>query len=60
MLSEGLAAATAVVGEKMARRMVYDMPQKILNGQYIDLPDPLPIRRKRTFFDLLNKFLQRN
>ena len=60
ILSEGFAAATAIVGEKAARRIVYDIPQKILNGQYIDLPDPLPIRRKRTVFDFLNKLLNKN
>jgi protein-tyrosine phosphatase len=60
ILSEGFAAATAIVGEKAARRMVYDIPQKILNGQYIDIPDPLPIRRKRTFFSFLNNILNKN
>jgi len=59
ILSEGLAAATAIVGEKAARRLVYDIPQRIINGQYIDLPDPLPIRRKKTLFDLLNKLLNK-
>ena len=57
ILSEGVAAAAVIVGEKAAKRMVEEIPQKILTGQYVDIPDPLPIRREKTYFDFPNKLL---
>lgn len=55
-LSDGLAAAGEIIGTDAARRMVFDIPARVLKGQSVSLPDPIPIRKKKTFFDFFNRF----
>ncbi len=44
-LSEGYLEARKIVGEEMARQMVIDNPQQILNGEPVVFYDPIPYRK---------------
>ena len=54
-LSEGLAAAGEIVGMEAAERMVSDTPARILRGESVTIPEPIPIRKKKTFFDFFRR-----
>ena len=54
-LSEGLAAATEVIGVKAAQRMVHDIPAQILRGESVNIPEPIPAKKKKSFFDFLSR-----
>lgn len=54
-LSEGLAAATEVIGAKAAQRLVDDTPSRILRAESVDTPEPIPMRKKKTFFDFFRR-----
>jgi protein-tyrosine phosphatase len=42
VLSSGVKAATKIVGEDEARRMVAEYPQAVLEGRRPEVPDPIP------------------
>ena len=46
VLSEGLRAVSALVGEAAARRMVEELPRAILEGRPIETPEPVPAPRR--------------
>lgn len=46
VLSEGLESLKEIVGEEAARRMVEAIPEKILNGEDIDVEYPVPFKEK--------------
>ena len=46
VLSEGLKRLKEIVGEKAAMEMVEAVPEKILNGEDIDVEFPIPLRKK--------------
>lgn len=48
-LSEGYEAVKNIIGEEAARRMVYDLPQDILDGKEVFTDDPLPFKKKKWF-----------
>ncbi|MDQ5988214.1 MAG: Tyrosine-protein phosphatase YwqE [Syntrophus sp. SKADARSKE-3] len=50
-LSEGLAVAGEIIGIKAAKRMVSDIPACVLRGETVNIPDPIPIQKKKSFFD---------
>jgi protein-tyrosine phosphatase len=55
-LSEGLAAATEVIGVKAAQRMVYDIPAQVLRGESVNIPEPIPLKKKKkSFFDFFSR-----
>ena len=56
-LSAGLAVAAQILGEQTARRMVWDVPRQILNGEAVRFPEPVPIDEPSRFdiFDYLPK-----
>ncbi|MCX5829783.1 MAG: hypothetical protein NTV58_17575 [Deltaproteobacteria bacterium] len=54
-LSEGLAAATEVIGTKAAHRMVYEVPAQILRGESVNIPEPIPLKKKKSFFDFFSR-----
>ena len=57
-LSEARKVIEGIAGAEVARLMTYETPKRVLEGIYIDPPEPLPWRRstrKRSFFDRLFK-----
>ena len=54
-LSDGLAAAGKIIGERAAQRMVSDIPALVLQGKPVEIPDPIPIQKKKTFFDFFRR-----
>jgi len=56
-LSAGLAVAAQILGAQTARRMVWDVPRQILNGEAVRFPEPVPIDEPRRIdiFDYLPK-----
>jgi protein-tyrosine phosphatase len=54
-LSEGLAVASEVIGTRAAERLVKDTPAQVLAGKSVSTPDPIPIKKKRTFFDFFRR-----
>jgi len=46
VLSEGLESLKEIVGEKAAMEMVGTIPEKILNGEDIDVEYPVPLKEK--------------
>jgi protein-tyrosine phosphatase len=54
ILSKGRDAAAHLVGEEMARRLVYDNPLSVVNGDLVHAEPPIPFgtrrREKPSFF----------
>jgi protein-tyrosine phosphatase len=53
-LSEGYEVVKKLMGEKVARQLVYDIPKKIIDGKDVSTDDPIPFRKK-SFFDFFRK-----
>lgn len=58
-LSEGYEAVKNIIGEEAARRMVYDLPQAIIDGKEVFADDPVPLKKKKWFDFFLPSLLKR-
>ena len=56
VLSEAVRAAAAIVGEEAARRMVFEVPQAILEGREVQAEEPRPPHRGGRFHRLRSLF----
>jgi len=57
VLSEGLKRLKEIVGEKAAMEMVEAIPEKILNGEDIDMEFPIPLEKKSIW--KINSFISK-
>ena len=57
VLSEGLKRLKEIVGEKTAMEMVAAIPEKILNGEDIDVEFPIPLEKKSVW--KINSFISK-
>jgi tyrosine-protein phosphatase YwqE len=57
VLSEGLTQLKEIVGEKAAMEMVKTIPEKILNGEDIDMEFPIPLEKKSIW--KINSFISK-
>jgi len=46
VLSEGLEILKEIIGERAAMKMVNEFPKKILNGEDVDMDNPIPLKEK--------------
>ncbi len=52
LLSPALNKAKRIIGENAARRLVYDIPQKIIDGEEINASDFKPAKKRWFFFSI--------
>lgn len=55
-LGEGLKAVANVVGEERAREMVLETPRRIVRGENVSTPDPVPFKSGSHHSSFLRKF----
>jgi protein-tyrosine phosphatase len=62
VLSEGLKRLKKIVGEKTAMEMVETIPEKILNGEDVDMKYPVPLKEKGAgrAISILSKIVKRH
>jgi protein-tyrosine phosphatase len=59
-LFEGYEAVKNIIGEEAARKMVYDLPQNIIDGKEVFTDDPVPLKKKKRFDFSIASFFKRN
>ena len=55
-LSSGVAMVSNIIGEEKTKKMVRDVPGKILRGESVNISSPKPFKKKLTVFGSVLKY----